>query len=631
MSGLILDHLWQSTLFAGLAGLVVLALRRNGARLRHAIWFAASLKFLIPFAVLTQAGGWLALLLPQMSAPPVLALQSVAQPFSLETLTFAAAPQPGPDWKQFIMPVMLALWGIGAAAILGRWLLRWSRLQRVLRTAEDCALAAPVPVKMARSLLEPGLVGIWKPVILLPQGITERLSQAEMDAVLAHEICHLRRRDNLLAATHMLVEAIFWFHPLIWWLGARLNAERELACDESVLAAGLAPQVYAQSILKVCQLYLHSPLDCAAGISGADLKRRMETIMNNKFAIRLNSLKKGLLATCAAATIVAPLALGALTAPLTVAPAMAQAAGTPHPGTEAAVRHQIESMVKGQADFDVMVPSLAQAARAQSERSQANIQKWGAFKSITFRGNDNGNDVYSVQFENQLTTWTIGPVRPDGKIGPTLFFGPAIKRDGNGPSPGLAAAIRRELDGNFAGKPALEIMSPELQTATQQQWKRISESAKDLGAVQAVTFQEVNARGWDVYRATFANGTATVLAVPLTDGKLSGLLHTEILTRGQPNPGTEASLRRYIESIQRGQPNYDEMGPQLAQAVRNQLADTQARIQPLGALKSITFKGKGPMSMDVYDVAFDRGRAEWSVGPLTADGKVERRGYRVIN
>jgi beta-lactamase regulating signal transducer with metallopeptidase domain len=74
---------------------------------------------------------------------------------------------------------------------------------------------------MAPSLLEPGLVGIFRPVILLPEGIDTRLSQTEIDAVLAHEICHLQRRDNLTAALHMLVEALFWFHPLVWWLGAQ--------------------------------------------------------------------------------------------------------------------------------------------------------------------------------------------------------------------------------------------------------------------------------------------------------------------------------------------------------------------------------------------------------------------------
>jgi hypothetical protein len=56
---------------------------------------------------------------------------------------------------------------------------------------------------------------------------------ASMEAMLAHELCHVRRRDNLVAAMHMMVEAVFWFHPLVWWIGVRLMEERERACDEA--------------------------------------------------------------------------------------------------------------------------------------------------------------------------------------------------------------------------------------------------------------------------------------------------------------------------------------------------------------------------------------------------------------
>jgi len=88
-----------------------------------------------------------------------------------------------------------------------------------------------------------------------------------------------RRRDNLTAAIHMVVEAIFWFHPLVWWFGARLVEERERACDEAVLSLGCEPRDYADAILSVCKLYLESPIVCVSGISGSDLKRRIVRIM----------------------------------------------------------------------------------------------------------------------------------------------------------------------------------------------------------------------------------------------------------------------------------------------------------------------------------------------------------------
>jgi bla regulator protein blaR1 len=81
------------------------------------------------------------------------------------------------------------------------------------------------------------------------------LTSEQLKAIFDHELCHVECRDNLTALLHMLVEAIFWFHPLVWWVGARLVDERERACDEAVLQAGNAPEVYAEGILEVCKLY----------------------------------------------------------------------------------------------------------------------------------------------------------------------------------------------------------------------------------------------------------------------------------------------------------------------------------------------------------------------------------------
>ncbi|MBW8749583.1 MAG: M56 family metallopeptidase, partial [Acidobacteria bacterium] len=264
MIALLLNHLWQSSLCVAGAGLLALALHRNGAHARFWLWFAASTKFLVPFAALTAISAhFLTPVLPPVPAPAVISMAPLAQPFSAVSL--AAAPVtpasvsiatpavPAPP--RITVPaavhldlgsVLLALWFAGSLVIALRWLVRWSRVRALLRQAVSVPVDAPIAVKFSSSRLEPGLVGILKPVILLPQGIEQQLSAVELKAVLAHELCHWRRHDNLLAAVHMLVEALFWFFPLVWWLGARLNAERERACDESVLAAGNDPQMYAE-------------------------------------------------------------------------------------------------------------------------------------------------------------------------------------------------------------------------------------------------------------------------------------------------------------------------------------------------------------------------------------------------
>jgi beta-lactamase regulating signal transducer with metallopeptidase domain len=301
----ILDHLWQSTLFAAGIGLLAAMVRDGAARMRFWLWFAASMKFLVPFAALAAAGSHL--LRPLAAAPSLAALsamQPAAEPFA------AAAPVLPATAHAGLSLLLVALWAGGSAIVLGVWLMRWTGLRRSLRGAADLPVAAPVPVKSSAALLEPGLVGIWRPVILLPEGVFERISPAEMAALLAHEQCHLTRRDNLMAALHMMVAALFWFHPLVWWIGTRLVEHRERACDEAVLAAGHDPKVYAGGILKICRFHLQSPLACASALAGADLKTRVAAIMANHPVAPLGGARKSGLATAAAAAVLLPLIAG---------------------------------------------------------------------------------------------------------------------------------------------------------------------------------------------------------------------------------------------------------------------------------------------------------------------------------
>jgi len=520
------------------------------------------------------------------------------------------------------------LWAAGFVVLCLRWLMRWRNLRALVGQAADLKFDAPLAIKSSTARIEPGLVGIVRPVILLPHGIERQLSADEMNTIIAHELCHWRRRDNLWAAVHMLVEALFWFFPLVWWLGARLNAERERACDESVLAAGGEPTIYAEGILKVCRLYLQSPLACAAGVSGGGLKERMEVIMENRFLLRLNAFKKSLLAGCAFAAVGVPLSLGLLTAPPV---ALAQTGDAPHPGTEAALRRQIEGWEKKQPLVDEMSATMAAVTKQQQPTIQAMVDGWGALKSLTFKENAPGAaDVYLAQFEHGASVWTIAPLQGGKVAGMGIQL--AETRSDKGPAPGLEEALRRNYEGLAKGAPPYDIMGQGLINATQQQLDALELNARNLGALKTLSFTKINAQGWDVYAVTFENGTSTWLAHPLVDGKLNALLWSDIhLPNAPAHPGTEASLRRYIESLETGQPNYDDMTPALAAVVKLQLPDILAMIKDWGALKSITFQGGGPRGMDVYDATFEHGKVEWDIGPLTQDGKADKRNFRPLS
>jgi uncharacterized protein (TIGR03435 family) len=309
----IANHLWQSTLFAAIAGLLTLLLRNNRAHVRFWLWMAASVKFLVPFALLMLVGGLMgrrSVIVPAPARVPVI-LEQVNEPFAaappaMYHLAMPRAPKPGVP----VVPMVAALWAIGCAAFVLSWYVRCRRMRAAVRAGSSVPLAIGIPVLSSPSIFEPGVFGVFHPVLLLPDGIRDRLTPAELHAVLAHELCHVRRRDNLWAVMHMVVEAVFWFHPLVWWLGTRLIDEREQACDEDVLRRGNLAEAYAEGILKVCELYLQSPLECAAGVTGSNLKKRIEAIIADRPRLNLNLARKVGLVFAGFMAIATPVILG---------------------------------------------------------------------------------------------------------------------------------------------------------------------------------------------------------------------------------------------------------------------------------------------------------------------------------
>ena len=168
------------------------------------------------------------------------------------------------------------------------WWRRWGHVRAALRMASPLQLGLPIPAMSTPLRLEPGVFGMFRQVLILPEGITEQLTGAQFESVLEHELCHARRRDNLTAAVHMLVESQFWFHPLVWLIRVRMLEERERACDEEVLRAAADPRDYAEGIVAVCRYCLNSQVVCVSGITGSNLKRRVECIMMNRGTCNLN-------------------------------------------------------------------------------------------------------------------------------------------------------------------------------------------------------------------------------------------------------------------------------------------------------------------------------------------------------
>jgi beta-lactamase regulating signal transducer with metallopeptidase domain len=302
------NHLWQSTLFVVAVWLIILTLRKNRAAVRHRLWLAASIKFLIPFSLLTGIGSHFQWKTSATTSPAVSTIERISQPFSAGSFLSpdtTSAPQ-----ADRLAAVLLGVWICGIVASTVWWFIRWRQVRRAARLAVPSSLDGPLRVIYGPERFEPGVFGVFRPVLLLPATVHNHLSPAQLQTVLAHELCHVRRRDNLAMAIHMIVETLFWFHPFVWFIKVRLIEEQERACDEEVLRLGGDPQVYAESILKICEFYLTSPLITVSGITGSNLKNRIEDIMRNQVAPKLSLSRTLLIAVAAIASLAGPIIVG---------------------------------------------------------------------------------------------------------------------------------------------------------------------------------------------------------------------------------------------------------------------------------------------------------------------------------
>lgn len=535
----VLDHLWQSTLFAAMLGLLTVAFREHRAAVRYALWFTASAKFLVPFSALAALGG--VLLRPFVRTHPASVvfapLLTAAAPFSDTRAAITTAEVP----RLHLISLLFAAWICGFAVLSAIWLIRWARLNALVRAARAVPATPGLPVKITSAGIEPGLVGIRHPVLLLPKGILERLSREEMAAIEAHERCHLRRRDNLTAAIHTLITNLFWFHPLLWWLGGRLLEERERACDEGVLHAGNDPAIYAGGILKVCALYLPSRLACAAGVSGANLERRMETIMENRSTRPLTTVVKALLIAGSTVVIAVPILLG-VRAP--------NAAAGDDPAQSARITQQ----------------RLAEQRRPRSEIALAPAQ----FDKFVGYYRFNGNITYAVSRRGDH--YFAGPlggapsrIYPDS---PDEFF---LK--------GLSLPAQLSFTTDTAGR---------------------------------VTEMVLHQSGAEIHAPR----------IPAAEAKAAEAAMAHRIASDRPSRGTEEAIRRQIEGLMNGKPDYAMMAPSLAAGTRQMLSALHARVAAWGPLRSIKFLRVGKDGMDIYEVTCRNRRSTWEIAPLTADGKI---------
>ena len=299
---------WLGPLSIELAALALLVLAAGrlvkSPALRHLLWLAVLVKPLAavvvssPYTVLAPLAAFVQ---PGWDALPA---WRVGHP----TLTpLAAAPA---AIAPSSMPFTLAAWGallwlVGVALLTGRILLGFGILRRLrrqalvqrdgplfealrrARAAFDCP--SRVEVATSPSIRSPMVLGILRPLIVVPADLVQRLRGDELTLVLMHELAHVRRCDNLVLLLQRLVTAALFFHPAVWLCGRMLRREAEQACDDLVVGVTARPEAYARGLTLVAEEAAHFnqsagriPMMSTLAATEFDLSRRIRRTLDGR-------------------------------------------------------------------------------------------------------------------------------------------------------------------------------------------------------------------------------------------------------------------------------------------------------------------------------------------------------------
>ncbi|WP_181307231.1 M56 family metallopeptidase [Rufibacter sp. XAAS-G3-1] len=318
----LLHALWQGALMALLVGVLLRLMHRHSATIRYWVTWS-SLMALLLISVVTYGK----LYSSNIAAGEVSTVAVMNSEPSLHTIVLKTAPPSfwenaltkGQEYLNQHLPAVVILWLMGmllmGLRVLGGWVyvqrLRSYRTRAVpegwQQKAQELSLALGMNqlVQVAESALVqvPMVIGHFKPLILLPLGALTGLSTAQVEAILAHELAHIYRRDYLLNLLQSMVETLFFFHPAVWWISDCARTEREHACDDLALALCGDPLTYAYALTNLEELLMKTnvtPPRLAVAFSGHRSRSLLGRITRlvQKSTLR-PSFSEGFLASCA--------------------------------------------------------------------------------------------------------------------------------------------------------------------------------------------------------------------------------------------------------------------------------------------------------------------------------------------
>jgi len=275
----LVHSLWQDALAAaGLASVLTLVPAR-AARVRYALAaLTLAIMLALPLATALRLDAASDAAMPALAAPALTSLVDRIRAGLEPTLPWIVALWLG---GVLVMSARLAsAWATtrrlataGTRPVSEAWRQALARLARRLRVSRPVRLLASALVEV------PAVIGWWRPVILIPVSVLAGggLTPLQLDALLAHELAHVRRHDYLVNLLQTVVETLLFYHPAVWWVSTRVREEREHCCDDLAVAACGDARVYATALLRMEQLRAAPAL--ALGAGGGSLLGRVRRLL----------------------------------------------------------------------------------------------------------------------------------------------------------------------------------------------------------------------------------------------------------------------------------------------------------------------------------------------------------------
>jgi beta-lactamase regulating signal transducer with metallopeptidase domain len=280
----LLHFVWQGAAVALLFALAEEALRNGSARARYAAACGAML------LMLGCAAGTFAWLYPGTHSAaarfaPAPAAGPIVTAITAESLTPASAGSSISDY----LPLLVYVWFAGVCALAMRSLGGWLVVQRFKRhgsrpldgvweerlalLVKRLGIARAVRLRESALAEVPAVIGWLRPVVLVPGSTLTGLSPQQLEALLAHELAHIRRHDYLVNLLQTCVETLLFYHPAVWWVGRRIRAERENCCDDLAVEVCGDALIYARALARLEQLRGGMPQLAMASNRGPLLER----------------------------------------------------------------------------------------------------------------------------------------------------------------------------------------------------------------------------------------------------------------------------------------------------------------------------------------------------------------------